>query len=336
MLFVKIFCACCCVSSVFSVSEEQAPPYIYRQGEAVEKNNPRNRFTVLTLNTCMMDGELPTRYGGMIPFVEHTNGELRRVDRVARYILNKNPDIFCGQEVMLNSGEELYQKLRDRYTHFWVGIGNEPGQKQSGLFVASKLPFQGVPQFVPFLVEEQIAPEFLPPEGRLIYRGFFYIDMGEFYIVTTHLEAGNDRNGGTACRIHQLDLITAHMDRLGKPYMLLGDLNIERTGQENDEYSRSRIASDYYDQYTIQNPGFDETTFTCTNLFTAAAAGKEIPMNPSLVNEIDDYVLIRKGGELFFRDLKIQLHGDTYRVDRPREEAITDHKAYEASFEFIR
>jgi len=122
------------------------------------------------------------------------------------------------------------------------------------------------------------------------------------------------------------------MDQMDKPYIVTGDLNITRTGQPNDEYSRSGIPRDYYDYYSTHYPAFDETTYTNTNVFTAIANDRPIPEEGDQKHEIDDYFLIRKPYQSQFHDLKVTLILDTYDVNRPREEAITDHKAYKASF----
>jgi hypothetical protein len=67
----------------------------------------------------MMDGDLPTRWGGMIPAAE-------RIDRLAEFILREDPDVFLGQEIMSAAGEKLYERLKDKYAYFWIGIGMIP------------------------------------------------------------------------------------------------------------------------------------------------------------------------------------------------------------------
>jgi endonuclease/exonuclease/phosphatase family metal-dependent hydrolase len=280
----------------------------------------------------MMDGELPTRFGGMPSVAARPD----RVDRLAAWILEADPDIFCGQELTLASGTALYEKLRSRYRHFWIGIGEEPGKKQSGLFFASKRTLRAPPVFVPFPEEEQLPSSCFLHQTRNLHRGFAYMDLGAFYLVNTHLEGGNLSLQEAECRARQLDRITREMDQLGKPYLLIGDLNIPRTGLPGDEYSSSRIPRDYEDPYTQTHPDVGPDTFTCTNIFTLLAAGEEkLPEEAHLLYEIDDYVLIRKPFRDHFGQFAVQLRHDSYNIERPREEQISDHKGFFASFEWI-
>lgn len=327
MVLAKFFLlALCSINSALA----PLPNSMELKGKETEIEAHGSLYSILTLNACMMDGEIPTRFGGMTPAEE-------RVERVANFILEEDPDIFLGQEIMSTSGSVLHEKLKERYTYFWTGIGKVPGKEESGLFVASKKPFQGTPQFIPFPDEYQIDKKFFPNQTRFLERGFFALDMGEFWIVTSHLEGGREpQYGASEHRFHQLDLITEQMDKIanGKPYLLAGDLNLFRNGNEDDDYSRSNLTRDYYDFYTLTHPNFDETTATCTNYFTALANGQPIPTEADAKQEIDDYVLIRKPYQDHFANLEVTLIDKTFDLNQPREQAISDHKAYKATFEF--
>ncbi len=317
------------ILGILTPSAQPTPYVAYHKDNIAEKRttNVASKYSVLTLNACMMDGNLPTQYGGMTE-TEH------RIDRLAGFILNENPDIFLGQELMLNSGQQLYDRLKSDYNHVWVGIGKIPGKEQSGLFVATKNLPVTEPQFIPFPDDIQVDKKYFPNQTRFIERGFVCLNFGNFWIVNTHLEAGSDKYQGPSHRANQLTCITAYMDQVaeGKPYILAGDLNIMRTGKVNDEYTHSIIHEEYYDFRTVHYPSVDKTTYTCTNYFTELANNRPIPTQEEELDEIDDYFLIRRPFESSFLNLQVELI-DTYDTTKPRESAITDHKAYKATFQ---
>jgi len=301
-----------------------ACPYsIEREGDAAPKTG--TSYSVLTLNACMMEGDLPTRWGGMTPAEQ-------RIDRLAAFILREDPDLYLGQEVMSEAGERLSRQLKERYAHFWLGIGKIPGKEESGLFIASKRLINHV-EFYPFADEDQVDKKYFPDQTRFLERGFFVLDFGDFLVVTTHLEGGGDFVKGPEHRIRQLEMITRVLDQKGKPYLLAGDLNLNRTGKADDEYTRAHIPRDYFDWYTLHHPEVNEKTYTCTNLFTAAANNLPLPPEEDRF-EIDDFVLVRKPFADRFEHLDVVLV-DTYDPIKPREEALTDHKAYKVAFQFL-
>ncbi len=303
--------------------DETKPYYHYKRGTGAE-NGSSNR--ILTLNACMLDGTLPKKYGGMTLASERTK-------QLSDLIQKHNPDIYLGQELTLETGTLLYEELKDQYPHFWIGMGIDPGNEQSGLFVASRHPIVSEPLFIPF-------PEWMQKptdEKRPLERGFFCLETADYWIVTSHMEPGSPEKAGSFRR-SQLKYVTENMDLLtqesGKPYLLAGDLNIERTAKPNDEYSQSGIADYYYDYYTERHPEFNEDTFTATNLLTFRANGEEEPSEEVERNEIDDYFLIRNTFKDRFKQFDVQLIRDTYDLSKPPSEAITDHRAYLAEFSF--
>jgi len=303
--------------------DETKPYYYYEQGTGLEKDS-FSSHKIMTLNTCMLDGTLPKKYGGVTPAQERTS-------RLSDFIRTYNPDIFLGQEVTLETGTLLYNELKDQYPHFWIGMGIDPGNEQSGLFVASKYPLVSEPLFIPFSESMQRPTD----EKRILERGFFCLETADYWIVTSHLESGSPEKGGSYRRT-QLQYITQYMDLLTevtqKPYLVAGDLNIERTAQPNDEYSQSGIAESYYDFYTEKHPEFNETTFTATNLLTFRANGEVEPPEEEERNEIDDYFLIRKTFKDRFNAFQVELLSDTYDLNQPLSEALSDHRAYLAEF----
>lgn len=310
--------------------------YVYRNGLGAEKKDV-GTHSFLTLNLCMFKGRLPALFGGA------TAPVAERAERLAKLLEDESPDIFVAQEVPLESGDYLFEALKNQYPHFWVGIGLKPGEQESDLFVASKYPILSDPVFVPFPDEMQRVYT-LPPDiqkmypKRIIERGFFCLETEHYWMVTTHMEPG-DRKQGSPYRTQQLRYLTDKMDELttqsGKPYILAGDLNITRTAESDDEYSTtSGIPELYYDFYTEHYPRFDETTYTCTNLLTFWVNGEPVPSDLREQNEIDDYVLIRKHHKERFRNMDVRLLTNTYDLSKDPYEALTDHRAYKASFSF--
>lgn len=304
----------------FSTLQMPAPYYEYRAGEGAEKGEFEEN-ALLTLNVDMLKGGLHKKYGGITAPVPE------RAKRLGAYVKGQNVDLFLSQEIPLESAQFVYEALRDEFPHFWMGMGLIPGEKESGLFVASKYPILSEPRFFPFPEELQ-----RPDDSRILERGFFAIETPKAWVITTHMDPKSPEVGGPYRRL-QLAYITQEMDLIsqGKPYLVAGDLNIERTGREGDEYSRSGIPDLFYDPYTEAHPQFDETTYTCTNLLTFRANGQEVPEEDEERNEIDDYVLVRKT----YRDqihLEVELLTNTYDLSQGTDEALTDHRAYKAKF----
>lgn len=308
--------------------------YIYKEGSGKEKKELYTN-TFLTLNVCMFKGRLPSLFGGT------TAPVAQRAERLAQFLKEQSPDIFVAQEVPLESGEILYEALKEQYPHFWMGIGLKPGEEESDLFVASKYPIISQPTFVPYPDEMQRIYK-LPADiqkiypKRIIERGFFCLETEEFLLVTTHLEPG-DRESASSYRARQIAFLTEKMDQIsketGKPYILAGDLNVTRTAQADDEYSTtSKIPELYYDFYTENHPGFDDSTYTCTNLLTFWVNNEPIPKDPRELNEIDDYILIRKHQKESFANLDVRLLTHTYDLSKDPYEALSDHRAYRVSF----
>lgn len=310
--------------SVFTFTLLASSHAIYLEGE--KQSCDSNSFSIITLNACMLKEDLPKRFGGMTPASD-------RLDRLSDWILREDPDIFLGQEILSPIGLKLYEKLKGNYTYFWIGIGKIPGEEESGLFVASKRALHKEPTFLSFSDPDQLDKKHFPDKTRYLERGFFYLDFEDFYLVTTHLEGGDLSTDIPFHRMRQFQFITQTMDLLDKPYMIAGDLNLNRTHLPHDEYSRAEIAQNYFDFYTLHHPQIDASTYTCTNLFTAQANDFQI-LQKEDENEIDDYILIRKPFQERFHNLNVLLIDNTYDISQSREWALTDHKAYKATFQF--
>lgn len=317
-------------SCILSHKVEAYHFYEYQAGSGLEKTSYEENI-LLTLNLDMLKGRLPKLYGGITAPVEV------RAKRLAHYLQKHDPDLFLAQEVPLESARLVVPELKNQFAHLWFGMGVERGKKESGLFVASKYPLISEPRFIPFPDEMQriyVYPDELSElyPVRILDRGFFALETPAAWVVTSHLEPGDPTTGGPY-RHEQLAFLTEKMDQIakGKPYILAGDLNIRRTAQPQDEYSQSGISDFYEDFYTEHHPEFDESTYTCTNLLEAKANGYSIPTNPTEQNEIDDYVLVRKNSQTPL-NINVELLRDTYDVSQDPSQALTDHRAYRATF----
>ncbi len=318
-------------SSIFLSAMEPPSYYVYKKGEGEEKSDFENH-SLLTLNVDMLKGRLPSLYGGI------TAPTPERAKRLGEYVARENPDIFLSQEIPLESASFVYEALKGQFPHIWMGMGLQPGEQESGLFVASKYPITSEPKFIPF--PNDIQDSYVYPDEihdlypvRILDRGFFAVETQDFWVVDTHLEPGSPEKGGPY-RKAQLAYLTEQMDQIAKdkPYILVGDLNIRRTGEKNDDYTNSGLAHLYYDFYTLHHPEFGEATYTCTNLLEARANGVAEPTDPKERNEIDDYVLIRDGFQTRFKEFDVQLLRDTYDLSQDPSKALTDHRAYKAIF----
>lgn len=277
-------------------------PYTYLPGLAEEKKEPKREYSFFTLNGCLFWGGLPYLFGGCI------RPGRERIEKIAELILKQKSDFVLMEELLFESGLELKRKLQNDYAHFYTRIGPNPFKMETGLFIASKYPMSSEPRFIPYPIGSK--------------GGFFCLETPFCWMISAHLEAGSD-----SARIRKLQLgaITEEIQRLKreteKPCILLGDLNIKRTGEAGDEYSASGIPENYLDDYALRQPHLSEQSATCTNLLTSHTLGKE-KVEPYW--EIDDYALIDKESASRFR-LETILIKETFSLEKP-DEALSDHR----------
>jgi endonuclease/exonuclease/phosphatase family metal-dependent hydrolase len=275
--------------------------YMYLRGTAPESFS--KELTLLTFNACMFWGGIPLVAGGLSPARE-------RVTQIADAILAQDPGIVVLQEVSLGPALKLHEKIQAKFAHTFTRIGPNPFKMESGLFLASKLPILGEPKFFPF-------------EGQSgIKRGVFYIETSHYFVFTSHLEAG-DSAPARQMRRNQLNFIHGLIQNVkkttDKPCILAGDLNINRKGEKNDEYSLSPIPRHFYDPYFQKCPKAHEEVSTCTNVLSALRKGKSIREDRW---EIDDYTLLDKSSASQC-SLSVQLI-PAFDLDAPKK-ALSDH-----------
>ncbi len=230
----------------------------------------------------------------------------------------------------LDPAVKIIERLKENYAHFYTNIGPLPWGMESNLFVASKLPIVSAPQFYPF------------PDQPRWRKGFFCFETPKFWVITTHMQPA-----GAEIRREQLAQITDKIDELqgttDKPCILLGDLNIGHSADEQGEYVSSGIRDMYVDNYEREADPFTLTpqNATWTGLLDEYAGGKD-GIHPYIVDgvrvnwEVDDYALIRKGQENKFSSFDVEqlrtfeLDEDNQLVDPAN--ALTDHQGLLVSF----
>lgn len=281
-------------------------PYSYIPGNAPQLNRSNNILKAMTFNGCMFWGGLPIVFGGVSPARE-------RLDKIAQLIKQLNPDILVMQEVSYGPSLDLYARLKDQFSHFFTRIGPNPFQLDSGLFIASNYPILSDPSFIPF------------SKHTSFMRGIFCIETPLCWILTAHLKTGEPEKCRQK-REEQFALVTKTIETLkqksDKPCLLMGDLNIQRTGLEYDEYSSLDISRNYYDFYAEKYPQLNSDNATHTDLLRTYMLGKESSNSPW---DIDDYILLDTSSRQRVH-LDIELIKNTFSLDHP-EKALSDHRA---------
>ncbi len=293
--------------------------YAYFAGNAPESQEKISEPKILQLNACMYWGGQPIPQGGLRP-------ARYRIEQFCDKISEVDSDVVVCQEISLDPAVKIIERLKENYAHFYANIGPFPWGMDSGLFVASKLPIVSAPQFYPFSNQPRVL------------RGYFCFETPKFWVITTHMHPAV-----AEIRREQLAEITDKIDELqnttGKPCILIGDLNIGHSANEDGEYVSSGIRDMYVDNYEREADPFTLTpqNATWTGLLDRYGGGIPYIVDGVQVDwEVDDYALIRKGQENKFSSFDVeQLR--TFEVDENDEfvdpaNALTDHQGLLVSF----
>lgn len=288
----------------------KSTPYTYLQGAGPEKINTDASYRFFSLNACLFWGGLPIPFGGVMP--AHA-----RIEQIGDLIHREDADFVVFQEVSYGPALALWDKIKNKYAHGFTRIAPNPWKMETCLFVASKYPIIGQPQFIPL------------PTNTSFNRGLFYFETKNCWVCTTHLESGDGRDS-VETRAQQMKLIVKKLNQLGmqKPCVLLGDLNIARTGAKDDEYT-NLIQKQFHDPYGSRP--FSQATATCTNRLIKHNCGTAKSTDPDF--ELIDYVLIDKEFEKCVK--KIQLV-PTFDLSSPATmaKAPTDHRGLRTQISF--
>jgi endonuclease/exonuclease/phosphatase family metal-dependent hydrolase len=195
-----------------------------------------------------------------------------RISALTDKILEVDADVICLQEVHTeDSCFSLYDKLKERYIHFYVAIGPRPlgfSLKTlglpNGLFVASKYPVQH-PSFTPFSVTGY----------QMNYGIFDFVIANDStplgHIYTTHMQSLNE-NGFDEIRekefLQLIEKIQSEFQSdfdLNLPHLVCGSLNIAWGSEEPGE---TLIHHYFYDAYNHGRSAVIAEESTCTNYFS--------------------------------------------------------------------
>ncbi len=259
-----------------------------------------DQTSLMTFNTCMYWGGLPYHGGGLPPAHE-------RMDQLETLIRAKNPDILVLQEMSFGPGLDLAERIKDSYAHLYTNIG-APHYRTTfytagpELFVASKAPVISEPRFIPYKLDSDKI-------------GYFCIETPTHWIINAHFPDGKEEMWEH--RRELLAQIHETMRSFNKPSILMGDLNVRRTGEPGDEYSKSGIKDLFYDPCIQTFPTFSEETATCTNEFLN---WRLKPGDPRF--EIDDHILLDKDS---LDRVSVELGTEAY--------SISDHRYFFATVE---
>ena len=220
-------------------------PFIHIRGNAPEKTLLDKKFSMLSWNICAVGGGYTISDGGVLPWPQ-------RIDTIANEILKHDTDIVCLQETIdAGSWVALVERLRQRYAHFYVNMGNG-SLVHSGLFVASKAPVSN-PEFTAFPLS------MLYGRSKQSGKGFFSFDLEGASkpiasIVLSHLghsEAPEfPEEGEVEARRLQMEMIAQKVEQIAKDRAIVvtGDLNMDDLElsqiSSRDLFTKGNIKSD--------------------------------------------------------------------------------------------
>ncbi|MEM1283665.1 MAG: endonuclease/exonuclease/phosphatase family protein, partial [Chlamydiota bacterium] len=273
-------------------------------------------FTLMNMNICFLPGELPLLFGGVSPAAE-------RIDKIAALIRENNPDVLCLYEAHeVDSTYSLYEALKDDFAFFYLDIGPDWMEFNSGLLVASNFPVSDE-NFKPF--------QYLGMQSQ-INKGYFEFTIHDdekplAKIYTTHLQPYR-KNSDINIRIGQLhelvrDIESEHTEIPHDPIMLCGDFNIP---WGTKEYERSKIEDFFYNNFGSKISEVNEETRTYSGLLgdlrwksvdTALLRGG----SSNLYFEIVDYLLVFNKTDKMVIDTE---RVETFDTHFPGE-ALSDH-----------
>lgn len=289
-----------CLRALASHLEKE--PFIYYQGTLSEKQ-VEGGFSLLSWNICCVGGGYAISDGGVMPW-------RYRIDKIIENIVSLDADIISLYEVLdTSAGFYLYEKLQEKYTHFYFNIGPRAIGTSSGIFIASKLKVTN-PEFSPF------PKHMLVGRTKNSEKGVFSFNIRakeNIKVYATHLQHSEEPQYATdaeeQARKKEMQLIMEKVDQDTSSVIVTGDLNLD-----NREYAQSSWAENF------QETSFNENSAKTWDgdAFCAKMVGKRASVSLNL-----DYTLIAK---------KSALHGKTaliatgYDYTTFTVQALSDHK----------
>lgn len=246
------------VGEIFRIggSALQTEGFCYRQGNALEKTfNATNTIKTMTFNICGIGAGYEITNGNQVPW------ELR-LDAIIKEIENADADVVCLQEVFDSAlGDCLYERLKDRYAHFYTDIGTW-AICPSGYMFISKIP--GKMSFTSF--------KSFSGDGKFQNKGFTSYEIHDsitnniaLIIASVHLQ--HDDGIIEECEIareEQILQVNSYFKATLNKFsdlccVFMGDLNIEK-GSKEYENSTLRGFTD-----PREYSGSLENDYTCSN-----------------------------------------------------------------------
>jgi len=213
----------------------QQNPYMYRAGLGEEKEFQDHSFSLFSWNVCGVPAGFSITDGGVLHW-------RYRFEKMIEQIESANADVLCLYEVFeVTHSEALYDRLKEKYPHFYLNVGMRTIGAPSGIFVASKYPIQN-PKFTAFPKETLVG------RTKNSEKGCFAFDIvgngrSVSRIFSTHPQhsevVGQPDPDERAGRQEQMNLILHAMQRtLHCTPILTGDLNFDDNEHENSDWSR--------------------------------------------------------------------------------------------------
>ncbi|QVL56974.1 MAG: endonuclease/exonuclease/phosphatase family protein [Simkaniaceae bacterium] len=204
--------------------------FTYWDGKGALINS--EQLKVMHLNVCMFPGSLPCHFGKQTPGTE-------RMEQLFQSIEDVQPHLLFLSEFSHVFSPELYDRLKGEYKTFLINIGSNALGNEASLVVVSKIPVLKA-QFIPTMVESAGVQKFS-------YRGYVIIETRDCMYLYAHLHP-EETPIAKNIRRRQLDEIRHITDQGEKPWVILGDMNIDRN---HDEYQNMYGFIDHISKETI-------------------------------------------------------------------------------------
>lgn len=298
------------------------PEHNFTTLEFPSKKEPVDQLKVFTANILCFPANLNYYFGGLSPWKD-------RIEKLVKVFKESKAHILSLEEVWDPAVMKiLVERLKGDYSFFVFDAGDEytttdPNMMgfSSGLFVASKIPFDSV-LFTPFA--RVIPPRHGVRRGALLTK--YTINGQEVSMVSTHMQHGIDLTAQEIRKeqlLHCYDILqkTIKEGKINKPWgFLAGDINICALTEEFDRSGMQSLFSIPYLKNIERITAENETGTDYFNDLIFAAPDKRKDVVP--FNEILDYCIAPADLKKSSNCTRIPLHS----LDKPKE-ALSDHQA---------
>jgi len=293
-------------------------PYHHLRGEASPISTDKMMFSFFDLNICFLPGELPQLFGGVSSIPE-------RIDPLIELIKSVDADVICLYEVFeVDAAYILFEKLKDQYYDFYIDIGPDLLDFNSGLFVASKYKLKD-PHFKAFNYPH------MQEEMKKGYFDFLVMsnDQIKAHFYTTHLQPYRKAQDEVVREAELNEILsaikTAEQENVSYPVILCGDMNIP---WGTEEYTKSSLFNNkiLHNAYLQGKIKVDKNNRTYTSYmedfrFNNVGALLMREEYKTWYSEVIDYVLLyNKTDKMEVSTIRV----DAFDTDNP-ETAISDH-----------